>query len=104
MPIKADTDPKAVKEAISLKCANCWGALQFANTLGGSSTPAWKLAHAYTLRELLNHAAEQKIGLEGLESAVDGAPVQQTLYFLRATGAMTEVEFQAAFRKWQNGE
>ena len=35
---------------------------------------------------------------------IDRKPVQETLYWKRATGEMTEAEFKAAFSKWQRGE
>ena len=93
---------KALKEAICLKCANCYGAMSFANALGGSKTDAWLLCHAYSLKVLLGEAAAQKIDLNGLVSAIDNQPIEQTMYYRRATGAITEEEFQAEFRKWQN--
>lgn len=104
MAVTIEPKPEDVKEAIRLKCANCWGVLAMANSLGGSDTPAWTLAHTTKLKDLLDHAEEKKIDLTGLLSAVEKQPVQQSLYYLRATGGMTEAEFQAAFRKWQRGE
>ena|SRR5581483_10121330 len=93
-----------LKKAICLKCANCYAAMSFANALGGSRTDAWYLCHAYTLKQLLDEAKSLNLDLTGLKSAIDNKPVEETLYYKRATGIMTEQEFKAAFKKWQNGE
>ena len=93
-----------LKKAISLKCANCYGAMSFANALGGSRTNAWYLCHAYTLKQLLDEANSIGLDLSDVKSAIDHKLVKETLYYKRTSGEMTEREFQAAFRKWQNGE
>lgn len=98
-----DIGVQALKEAICLKCANCYVAMSFANVLGGTPSDAWYLCHAYPLKALLAEARERGLDLSGLKAAVDGIPIEQSLYYKRATGAMTEDEFQAAFREWQKG-
>lgn len=95
---------KELKQAICLKCANCYGALSFANALGGSKTDAWILCHAYTLKQLLEEAKNLNLDLSGLKCAVENQPIEETLYYKRAAGLITEQEFQTAFRKWQRGE
>ena len=97
-------NPDDVKKAIRLRCANCWGAMSFANQLGGYPSPEWVLAHSHTLKELLDHAREAGIDLTGLEAAVEGGPIEGTMYYRRATGELSETEFRAEFRKWQKGE
>ncbi len=92
-----------VKEAISLKCANCYGALNMANAMGGADSVPWKLCRLYPLKDLLDDASRRGIDLTSLKAAVDGTPVTESLYYKRAAGVMTEQEFQAAFRVWQNG-
>src|SRR4051812_28514094 len=96
--------PDDLRDAVRLKCANCYGALSMANALGGSHTPGWDLCHVYPLKEILAEATERGVSLAGLKSAVDNKPVEETLYYRRATGAMTEQEFQTEFKKWQRGE
>jgi hypothetical protein len=93
-----------LKKAISLKCANCYAAMSFANALGGSRTDAWYLCHAHTLKELLDEANTQGVDLSDVKSSIDNIPVKESLYYKRATGDMTEQEFKAAFSKWQRGE
>jgi hypothetical protein len=93
---------EAVREAIRLKSANCWGALSMANALGGSKTEAWDLAHTYPLKDLIAHARENNILTADLKAAVDETPVEQSLYFRRATGELTEDEFKRLFRECQN--
>lgn len=93
-----------LKKAISLKCANCYAAMQFANILGGSRTDAWHLCHAHTLKELVDEANSLGVDLSDVKSAIDNIPVKDSLYYKRAMGIMTEQEFKAAFKKWQNGE
>lgn len=95
---------KELKQAICLKCANCYGAMSFANALGGSKTDAWYLCHTHTLKELLAEANELKLDLSGLKCAVEEQPIEETLYYKRAAGLMTEQEFKQAFSKWQRGE
>jgi hypothetical protein len=93
-----------LKEAISIKCANCYAAMSFANALGGSRTDAWYLCRAYTLKQLLDEASSIGLNLSGLKSAIDDIPIEESLYYKRATGEMDEQEFRAAFSKWQRGE
>lgn len=97
-------NPEDVKEAIRLRCANCWGALSFANSIGGTLTGAWKLAHGHTLEALLDHAREAGISLEGLQAAVEEQPIERTMYYRRATGEITEEQFRAEFRRWRMGQ
>lgn len=93
-----------LKKAISLKCANCYAAMEFANILGGSKTDEWILCHSYTLKQLLDEANSLGVDLSEVKSSIDHIPVKDSLYYKRATGEMTEQEFRAAFKKWQNGE
>lgn len=93
-----------LKKAISLKCANCYGAMSMCNALGGMATDEWILCHAYTLKQLLDEANSLGLDLSDVKSSIDDKPVKETLYYKRATGEMTEQEFQTAFRKWQKGE
>ena len=95
---------EALKEAISLKCANCYGAMAFANALCGGRTDAWLLCHTYPLEKLLEEAEARNLDLSDLKSAIDDVPVQETLYYKRAKNLITESEFRAAFAKWQRGE
>jgi len=95
---------EALKKAISLKCANCYGAMEFANALGGSKTDEWILCHSYTLKQLLDEANSLGLDLSDVKSSIDEIPVKDSLYYKRATGEMDEKEFRAAFSKWQRGE
>ena len=95
---------KALEEAICLKCSNCYEAMSFANALGGSRTDAWYLCHTYSLKELLAEATERKLDLSRLMTSVEATRVVDSLYYKRATGLMTEDEFQEEFRKWQGGK
>ena len=94
---------EGLKKAISLKCANCYAAMSFANLLGGTMSEAWYLCHNYTLKQLLDEANAQGVDLSDVKSSIDDIPVKDSLYYKRATGEMTEQEFKAAFKKWQNG-
>lgn len=95
---------ESLKQAICLKCANCYGAMSFANAIGGSKTDAWALCHAYELKQLLEEAEAQGLDLGDARAAVTNEPVRETLYYRRATGELSEAEFQKAFRAWQRGE
>lgn len=94
----------SLKKAISLRCANCFAAMQFANILGGTQTDAWYLCHTYTLRQLVDEANSLGLDLSEVKSSIDDKPVKETLYYKRAMDLITEQEFRAAFKKWQNGE
>lgn len=102
--ITVPPDPEAVKEAIRLRCANCFSAMRIANALGGSRTPAWELAHNYSLKRLLDHAQETKIDLSGLLSAVDNIPIEQSIYYRYAMGTISDEEFDEEVRKWKRGK
>jgi hypothetical protein len=102
--ITISPNPEDVKEAIRLKCANCYGALAMCNRLGGTATKAWDLCHSYSLKDLLEHAKEANIDLKGIKAAVDNTPIEDSLYYKRATGIFTEEEFQTEFCKWKNGK
>ena len=91
-----------IRRAIELKCANCYGALSFANALGGSKDVVWLLCHAFPLKDILVEADRRGIDLTPLKAAVDGTPVKESMYYRRAAGVITEDEFQKEFRQWQN--
>lgn len=93
-----------LKKAICLKCSPCYGAMAFANALGGSKTDAWYLCHAYTLKQLLDEAKEQNLDLKGLMCAVESQPIEETFYYKRAAGLVTEEEFKVLFNKWKEGK
>lgn len=93
-----------LKKAISLKCANCYGAMEFANALGGYKSDEWILCHSYTLKQLLDEANSLGLDLSDVKASIDDIPVKDSLYYKRATGEITEQAFRAAFKKWQNGE
>jgi hypothetical protein len=71
-----------LKEAISLKCANCYAAMKFANVLGGSKTDAWYLCHAYTLKQLLDEANSLGLDLSDVRSAVDNTAKPHSVHSL----------------------
>lgn len=104
LTIERTPSSEDLKKAISLKCANCYAAMSFANALGGSRTDAWYLCHAYTLKELLDEASSLGVDLSDVKSSIDNIPVKDSLYYKQATGEMTEQEFKTAFKKWQNGD
>lgn len=95
---------KDLTEAIQLKCSPCYGAMSFANALGGSKTIPWTLCHSQTLETLLDEADARGISLEGIVCSVEKQPIKETLYYKRAKRLMTEQEFQKAFREWQKGK
>jgi hypothetical protein len=78
--------------------------MSFANAIGGSRTDAWYLCHNYTLKELVDEADSYSVDLSDVKSSIDNIPVKESLYYKRAMGLITEQEFKAAFKKWQNGE
>ena len=102
--LEQEITDKDLTKAISLKCANCYGALSFANALGGSQDVPWQLCHKYPLKDLLEEAEQRKIDLTNVNAAVEVIPVQETMYYKRAKGIITEEEFQKLFRKWKRGE
>lgn len=99
-PVSVD----ALKKAICLKCANCYGAMAFANALGGTQTDAWYLCHNYTLEQILEEAEKVNVNLDELVCAVEPQPVKESLYYKRAKKLITEAEFKKEFSKWQRGE
>lgn len=102
--LKREITDKDLTEAISLKCANCYGALSFANALGGYQDTPWQLCHKYPLKDLLEEAEQRNIDLSGVNAAVEVMPVMDTMYYKRAKGLITEKEFNELFNKWQRGE
>ena len=92
-----------LKEAISLKCAMCYGALSFANAIGGFLTKPWELCHTYSLKDLLLEAEERKIDLSDTKSAIDGKPIRDTLYYKKAKGLISDEEYKNRIKEWKNG-
>lgn len=93
---------KDLIEAISLKCSNCYGALSFANSIGGVQTSAWKLCHTYPLYDLIAEAEDRSIDLSTVNTAVEVQPVMDSMYYQRAKKLVTEEEFEKLFRRWKN--
>ncbi len=104
MGINLKPTAAAVKNAICLKCAPCYGAMAFANALGGSKSDAWDLCHSFTLKQILDEAKEQNLDLTGLKCAVENIPIEETFYYKQAMGLVTDEEFRILFNKWKNGE
>jgi hypothetical protein len=100
-----DTTNASLIKAIRLKCENCYGAMSFANALGGYPSPQWILCHSYSLKDLLEEAKNRKLDLSQISTEIDPIlPIIQTLYYKRATGEMTEKEFRREFSKWKRGK
>lgn len=95
---------KDLTKAISLKCANCYGAMSFANALGGYQDIPWQLCHKYPLKDLIEEAENRNIDLSNVNAAVEVMPVKETMFYKRAKGLITEQEFKELFRKWKRGE
>lgn len=102
--LEQEITDKDLTEAISLKCANCYGALSFANALGGYQNVPWQLCHKYPLKDLLEEVEQRKIDLTNINAAVEVMPVKETMRYKRAKGLITEAEFNELFKKWQRGE
>lgn len=102
--LEVEITDKDLTKAISLKCANCYGALSFANALGGYQNIPWKLCHKYPLKDLIDEAERRNIDLSKVNADVEVMPVIDTMYYKRAKGLITEDEFQQLFRKWRRGE
>lgn len=89
-------------KAISLKCSNPYGAMSFANALGGSRTTPWELCHTYPLYDLITEAENRNINLAEVNTSVEVQPVMDSMYYKRAKGLVTEVEFKELFSRWKN--
>lgn len=104
LSIETPVTNKDLIEAIQLKCSPCYAAMAMCNALGGSVTVPWTLCHSQTLKTLVDEANTRLVSLDGVECSVEKQPIKETMYYKRAMGLITEDEFQAAFRKWKNGD
>ena len=65
--------------AIELRCSECFGAMNFANALGGSETTEWKLVREYSFLVMVDEAIKRGLDVMGVKSAVDKRPIQETV-------------------------
>lgn len=102
MKLEREVHNKDLIEAISLKCSNLYGAMAFANALGGSKTTSWELCYKYPLYDLIAEAEDRRIDLSIVDTAVEVQPVMDSMYYKRAKGLVTESEFKELFNRWKN--
>lgn len=70
--INLEVSNAVLKEAIELRICECFPALNFANSLGGTETMAWKLVRKYGLVELVEEALDRGLPVGDFKSSVEG--------------------------------
>lgn len=70
-----------LKEAIEIRCAECFPTLDFVNEFCGYETVPWKLVRKFTLSELLQEAYDRLLPVEKWKAAVTGQPIIYTKAF-----------------------
>jgi hypothetical protein len=93
---------EALQKALCIKCDNAYATLAKVNM--NNYRDEWWLCHTYSLAELIQMAEVQGINFGELFTVTDKIPVRNSLYYKRATKAITEAEFRSAFMRWQRGE
>lgn len=105
-PVYTDGD---LLKAIEILSAECYGAMSFANALGGEATIPWQILRNNSWTEIVNEAVARGLDVSHLKCAVTGTPVMWSATFLYASGQITDAQrkkrFQAEVKKdgvWAN--
>lgn len=75
----------ALTKAITLMISECFGAMCFANALGGSQTDKWKIIHDYKVDEIMSEAKKRGLLDHNLKAAIG----PDTLATSRLAGYLT---------------
>lgn len=78
MEITTPVSDADLLHAIELRCSECFGAMNFANALGGSKSVPWELVRTYSFLDLVDKAIERGLDVMGIKAAVDHRPIQDT--------------------------
>ncbi len=72
MKIARETEPtnSNIIEAIRIRTAECFGAMNLANTFGGTETDEWYLIRHYTIEQLKGEAQKRGIAPIGEHNAI----------------------------------
>ena len=65
-----------ISHAIAIRCSECFTAMLWANTLGGTETMEWKIIKAYKLPDMILDAETRGIDLSKVPVAVGEEPKQ----------------------------
>jgi hypothetical protein len=84
-----------IREAIAIRCSECFTAMLWANALGGGETMPWRIIKTFKLPEMIAEAESRGIDLTKLPVAVGEEPkqmVSETERYRRAALAPRETE------------
>lgn len=88
----------AVREAVEILAAECYGALQVANSIGGSLTPAWEILRACTWANIVQEATKRGFDFSTMTCAVTGTPLLQSANIQFASGKISDAERHRIFQ------
>jgi len=73
-----------LKQAIALRCSDCFPAMNIANALGGYPSAEWEIVRSFSLVDMVQEAKIRSIDLSALEAAVCGGLVVETVIYKKA--------------------
>lgn len=91
-----------IVDAISLMASEAFGAMRLMNALAGKDDGKWRLAHNYSLKELIDEAEKREIDFAEIKCAVTKTPLWKSAYYQHASGEIDEREVRKRIREMQN--
>lgn len=81
MSLKNTFSVESLTKAVTILGSECFGAMRFANSLGGIQSDEWKILHNNKWEDILTEAKSAGINLEDLKCAVTNTPLLGPLQF-----------------------
>ena len=91
LELKVSVKDADLLQAISLRCSECFAAMNIANAIGGSPSVPWDMVRTFSLVEMVREAHDRKLDLSLLKAAVDNHLVVETEIYLKAVIKSKEV-------------
>ena len=83
MPITQTVSNETLQEAIELRISEYFPAMNVANALGGTPSPAWDVARANSLSSLVADACDRLMPVREFRAAVSGTLFMDTAAYMR---------------------
>lgn len=88
---------EALRKAVEILGAECFGALRMCNALGGSQMPEWEILHNHSWHDIVAAAQIAGMPFESMNCAVTGTPLLDSATIQYAMGNITDMERSRIF-------
>ena len=89
-----------VKKAIEIIGAECFGALQMCNVIGGMRTPEWELIHNNSWSDIIMEGKKVGLDFDTMKCSVTDTPLMWSGYIQEALGLISIQERRIMYNKY----